>query len=94
MKDITKSLPKKDIKVVNGMPTGTKKKFISLVETITKGIDPKSFKDAYDVSEMWIPGYEGKNIYRVKFDFRFRAFVKIEGNKVEYVNVVPREGAY
>jgi hypothetical protein len=43
---------------------------------------------------MWIPGYEGKNIYRVKFDFRFRAFVKMEGNKVEYVNVVPREGAY
>ena len=94
MKDITKSLPKKDIKVVNGMPQGTKKKFISLVETITKGIDSKSFKDAYDVSEMWIPGYEGKNIYRVKFDFRFRAFVKIEGSKVEYINVVPREGAY
>ncbi len=94
MKDIKNHLSKKDIKVVNGMPMGTKKKFTNLVETITKGIDPKSFKDQWDVSEMWIPGYEGKNIFRVKFDFRFRAFVKIEGNKVEYVNVVPREGAY
>ena len=76
------------------MPMGTKKKFTNLVEQIAKGVEPKSFKDQWDVSEMWIPGFEGKNIYRVKFDFRFRAFVKIEGDKVEYVNVVPREGAY
>ena len=94
MKDLNRNLNKKDIKVVNGMPTGTKKKFSTLLEDITKGVEVKSFKDKWDVSEMWIPGFEGKNIFRVKFDFRFRAFVKIEGNKVEYVKVVPREGAY
>lgn len=75
------------------MPKGIQKKFFQMYNDVSTQ-DAKSFKESYDVSEMWIPGYEGKNIYRVKFDFRFRAFVKIEGQKMEYIKVVPREGAY
>lgn len=87
-------LTKKDIKVVNGMPSGTKKKFDKLMSDLSTNVGFKEFKDKWDVSEMWIQGYEGKNIYRVKFDFRFRAFVQVVDNKPQFVKVVPREGAY
>ena len=87
-------LSKKDIKVINGMQNGTKKKFNNLMDTIKRGVSVHELKGSFDVSEMWIPGYEGKNIYRVKFDFRFRAFVQEMNGKVNFVKVVPREGAY
>jgi hypothetical protein len=93
--EMKQSLSKKDKKVINGMPKGVQKKFIKLMEDLSKKVEFKEFKQVYDVSEMWIPGYEGKNIYRVKFDFRFRAFVQVQPNgNLDFVKVVSREDAY
>ena len=90
----TTTISKKDLKVIQGMMKGTQKKFYSVVEDINSGMDSISFSKKHDISLMWIPGFEGKNIYRVKFDLRFRAFVQILDNVVSFVKVTSREGAY
>lgn len=86
------NIDKKSLKVVQGMMSGTQKKFISMMADIE--MSSQEFGKKYDISLMWIPGFEGKNIFRVKFDLRFRAFVQIIDNKVSFVKVTPREGAY
>ena len=86
-------LSKKQQKVVNGMNNSTQKKFKTLFTTLTKGITLHDLKEAYDVKEMWIRDYAGQGIYRVKFDYRFRAMVQVQPNGVvEFVEVQSREG--
>jgi len=87
------TLTKKQQKVVNGMPKSTQKKFGVLFSTLKKGITLTGLKETYDVKEMWINNYAGQNIYRVKFDYRFRAMVQVGSNGVlNFVEVQSREG--
>ena len=88
------NIDKKSLKVAQGMLAGTQKKFINLMKDINDGMNVQDFGKKHDISLMWIPGYEGKNIYRVKFDLRFRAFIQVVDNMVTFVKLVPREGAY
>jgi hypothetical protein len=86
-------LNKKQQKVVNGMNQSTQKKFKTLFTTLTKGITLHDLKESYDVKEMWIRDYAGQGIYRVKFDYRFRAMVQVQPTGVvEFVEVQSREG--
>jgi hypothetical protein len=88
------NIDKKSLKVAQGMLAGTQKKFVKLMNDINDGMSFQDFGKNHDISLMWIPGYEGKNIYRVKFDLRFRAFIQVADSTVTFVKLVPREGAY
>ena len=95
MKTLKKlNIDKKSLKVAQGMLAGTQKKFIAMMADVEEAMNIQDFGKKHDISLMWIPGYEGKNIYRVKFDLRFRAFVQVVDNVVTFVKLVPREGAY
>lgn len=86
-------LTKKQQKVVNGMNKSTQKKFRTLFTTLNKGVSLNDLKEVYDVKEMWINDYAGKGIYRVKFDYRFRAMVQVTPTgKLDFVQVQSREG--
>lgn len=87
------NITKKDQKVINGMLSGTKKKFETLRKDLESGIDIKDFMTKYDICEMR-GGEYGDKVFRVKFDYRFRAFVRIINNTIEYLHVCNREGAY
>lgn len=86
-------LTKKQLKVVNGMNKSTQNKFKTLFSTLKSGITLTELKESYDVKEMWIRDYSGKGIYRVKFDYRFRAMVQVTPTgKLDFVQVQSREG--
>jgi len=86
-------LEKKQQKVVNGMNNSTQKKFKTLLTTLEKGVSLQDLKQVYDVKEMWVNNYKGKNQFRVKFDYRFRTIIQLLDNgMVQFVNVLPREG--
>lgn len=87
------SISKKDKKVIQGMMSATQKKFNTLKKDIETGISIKDFMTKYDICEMRGSEYDD-NTFRVKFDYRFRAFVRIINNTIEFVSVCNREGAY
>lgn len=87
------SISKKDQKVIKNMLSATKKKFDTLSKDIEAGINVKDFMTKYDVCEMKDGAFD-RNIFRVKFDYRFRALVKIVDNCIEFLYVCNREGAY
>jgi hypothetical protein len=84
------NISKKEQKVINSMLSATKKKFETLRKDIESGISVKDFMTKYDVCEM----YDEPNTYRVKFDYRFRAFIRIVNNTIDFMSVCNREGAY
>jgi hypothetical protein len=87
------NISKKEQKVINGMLNGTKKKFDTLRNDLEAGIAVKDFMTKYDICEMRGGEYE-PNTFRVKFDYRFRAFVRIINDTIEFMSVCNREGAY
>jgi len=87
------TITKKQQKVVNGMNKSTQKKFKVLFSTLKKGVTLHDLKETYDVKEMWINDYAGQGIFRVKFDYRYRAMVKVlPTGKLDFVQVQTREG--
>lgn len=89
----TVNITKKEQKVINGMLSGTKKKFDTLRKDLETGIAIKDFMSKYDICEMRGSEYDS-NTFRVKFDYRFRAFVRIIDNTIQFISVCNREGAY
>ena len=87
------NITKKEQKVINGMLNGTKKKFDLLRKDIEAGIAVKDFMTKYDICEMRGSEYDS-NTFRVKFDYRFRAFVQIIDDTISFISVCNREGAY
>lgn len=87
------NITKKEQKIINGMLSGTKKKFDTLRNDLNNNISVKDFMQKYDICEMRGGEYE-PNTFRVKFDYRFRAFVQIINNSIIFLSVCNREGAY
>jgi len=87
------NITKKEQKIINGMLSATKKKFDTLRRDLNNNISVADFMKKYDICEMrggeWAP-----NTFRVKFDYRFRAFVQIVNNTITFLSVCNREGAY
>jgi hypothetical protein len=89
----TINISKKEQKIINGMLSATKKKFDTLRNDLNNNISVKDFMQKYDICEMRGGEYQ-PNTFRVKFDYRFRAFVQIIGNSINFISVCNREGAY
>lgn len=87
------NITKKEQKIINSMLNGTKKKFDTLRKDLETNITVKDFMSKYDICEMRGGEYVD-NTFRVKFDYRFRAFVRIVDNTIEFMSVCNREGAY
>jgi 5-bromo-4-chloroindolyl phosphate hydrolysis protein len=88
----TVNISKKEQKIINGMLSATKKKFDTLRNDLNNNISVKDFMQKYDICEM--RGEYQPNTFRVKFDYRFRAFVQIIDNSINFISVCNREGAY